>query len=435
MFRATTGGFLLVVGLLFVIVGGCVTVAAVGVGAANNERAVLPMICTGAVGVVVLLTGVGLITLSVRALWGRTRHSPPTPAKDGRVGRYLADITERREVDGKPHEVLYKRARRGKSGHPSSLSVRVPAAIPTTLQFNRENWFDRLSKRVGISREHQTGDDPFDATVYVRGPSDGYAELLLADGKRRAAVLALLDAGFTEVSLGGTHAVAIWRGFSPTTDDRDDLTPSAADLLRRLSADPPPAETTDTGHGDGLGARKATLWAVAIGFAATVPLVYFYHPVNFLDLLWRAAVVYAVLMPAFAWAGAFLLRGRNTSHDLWLGLTSLSLLLIGLGSLGTVAGVNAWTDRTPPETHTMTVSEKYVRKATSKRSAQYLVYAPHWDGQSQYKLEVSAAQYQQMTPGKSKVTVTTGGGGLGVPWVRERLIFPETVVVHHNDGS
>ena len=418
MLRTTTGVFLLAVGFVFALLGGGLAIAAVGSGGEAG-------VCVGVVGGVGFLTGASMIALSVWALRGkRTRLSPPAPAKDGRVGRYLADITERREADGKPHEVLYKRASSGKRGRPSSLSVWVPAAVPTAVQLNRENWFDRLSKRAGISREHQTGDDLFDAAVYVRGPSDGYAELLLADGKRRAAVLALLDAGFTEIRLGGTHAEAVWRGFSPSTDDRDDLSHTAADLLRQLSADPPPADLAHTDHGDGLGVRKTALWVVAIGFAATVPLLYLYHPVRLLDLLWRAAVVYAVLMPAFAWAAAFLLRGRNTSHDLWLRLTSLSLLLIGLGCLGTVAGVNAWTDRTPRETHTMTVSEKYVRKATSKRSAQYLVYAPHWDGQGQYKLEVSAAQYQQMTPGKSKVTVSTGGGGLGVPWVRERLIFP-----------
>ena len=38
---------------------------------------------------------------------------------------------------------------------------------------------------------------------------------------------------------------------------------------------------------------------------------------------------------------AILLRGKSTSHDRWAKLMGPGVLLIGLGSLGTVAAVNA----------------------------------------------------------------------------------------------
>ena len=117
---------------------------------------------------------------------GRTKYSPPylrlttsvDEASEGAGGAYREDARPRVEV--RPAVVL-----------------------------RAENSLDRLGKRIGVNREIQTGDQDFDARVYVESDApDQDLQRTLADDRVRRAVRALLDGGAVRVELDPTGLTA-----------------------------------------------------------------------------------------------------------------------------------------------------------------------------------------------------------------------------------
>ena len=143
----------------------------------------------------------GILAIVVGFILRSTRQAGDKTGADGRVGNYLADLSEPRARGGIRFEVHYQTPVSGKNGRPSMLVVRMPVSVPTSLAFNVEIWWDRFGKSLGIAREHQTGDAEFDDAIYIRAASAEYAEEYLANPDKRAAILALVRSGFLEVRL------------------------------------------------------------------------------------------------------------------------------------------------------------------------------------------------------------------------------------------
>lgn len=414
--QRSTGLFLLAVGCLFILLGVVGLVTAVADAPAWGMLWVL---------VGLLAAGGVLVALAVRVMAGARPIGTAPKVIDGRAGNYLADAAEARRYAGRTYEVYYRAPTKGKNARPSQLAVRVEAPTPTTLQFNEETWFDRLCKRIGIAREHQTGDRGFDAAVYVRGPSDGYAEEYLEDRDKRAAILELRRLGFREVRLTGEHVEALWPRFDPAADDRPDLTDEAVARLFVLARDLPARHARHATHGlPSKAARSAALWAVAITYAVLFLFVFVYPPVHESSLI---AAALALFVPAYlllGWVSAYLLRGTSTSHDRWAKLMSVGVLLVGLGSAGAVAAVNGLADSAPPDERSLSVSDK--RISTGKRGRKtYYATVPAWDRPGgTLEFRVGAAEYGTIAPGRSAIELTTGRGALGIAWVKSKHVRP-----------
>jgi hypothetical protein len=400
------GLILLVVGILLALVG------LVGSIVALSEPQ-LPI----ELFLVVFLVGIGgLFLLFV----GYKILRATKPQETGpRVGNYLTDVPESREIEGCPVEILYRKPVAGKNGRPSSLRLRLPLATPTTLQFNRETKFDRFCKGIGLSREHQTGDVDFDDTVYVRGPSYGYADQYLDSESKRAAILGLLDKGFTLVRLTGNDLEAEWTRFDPLTHDYPELIEeSAAELL--TLADEVPADDPDfaSERTDWRMAATVLLWLFALAFAATLTFVFIYSPIRTWDLAQPALELFALAYPLFVVMAGVLLHGASTSHDRWRPLVGVGFVLFGMGSVGTVAALNGMGDESPMVQRDAIITAKWV--STGRRGSQsYHVSVADWARPGQtIDFGVSFHEYGGIVPNRSHLLVTTSSGRLGIEWLK-----------------
>lgn len=152
----------------------------------------------------VLFASMLIVCYGVLQVHWANREIRPSAAEEGAlVGEFVAHVPLTRECQGLEYEEYYSAPIPGKKNspdRPSCLRIRLPCGIPVSLLLNSENWYDRLSKRMGIARELKTGDVEFDALVYVRTSATHYAESFLAAAKRREAVLSLLTMGFQSVA-------------------------------------------------------------------------------------------------------------------------------------------------------------------------------------------------------------------------------------------
>ena len=102
------------------------------------------------------------------------------------------------------------------------------------------------------------------------------------------------------------------------------------------------------------------------------------------------------------------------------------VLLIGLGSFGTAAALNALADPTPPKVRRAEIREKQTKRTGRRgRSTGYYVYVEAWDSPGEMiRFPVSFGDYQRVMPGKSRLELTTGDGWLGIPWVKSQQVQP-----------
>lgn len=351
----------------------------------------------------------------------------PKPV-EGRVGQFLMNMSETREKDGRRYEVHYLAPIKGKNGRPSSLHIRVPARTPTTMQFHREDWFDRMSKMLAIAREHQSGDEEFDRDVYVRCPSEAYAELVLADADRRSAVLALRKLGFHSVQLDGTQAFAHWPSFDPEKHDHPELVEAASDLLAVLAKDLPAEDPENVaGRPDRRRGWLVLLWFLAILYAVTIVSLSWFPPIHTSSLLLTALPIFIGGYLLFGWIAAFLIGGTSTSHDRWGTLMVFGLLFHGVGSVGTTTLINGAADPGPLAEHTAVVVDKRTHTSRSKNRTTVTYYATvnSWEpGGGTIEFKVGSGEYGQIVPHRSKLHLVVGSGRMGFEWLKSQRVVP-----------
>jgi hypothetical protein len=96
-----------------------------------------------------------------------------------------------REFDDVPYRMHVRRRRWGIIG----FSLRMPRRSPTWLRLLSETALDRWAKRVGLSREIQTGDARFDGLVYVTSDHPHVEKSLATSAALREAISDVFEAG------------------------------------------------------------------------------------------------------------------------------------------------------------------------------------------------------------------------------------------------
>jgi hypothetical protein len=404
--QRSIGQFLLWAGVavaFFVLVGG-------GILVFRPDSAGVPRESGFGIVLAALVAAPLLIYLGFRLLRGT---KPSAEEMDGRVGGYLPDQPEKRNLKGRTYEVEYQS--RG-NRRPSSLKIRVTARAPTPLQFDHKTWFDRLGVWLGIARPHQTGGREFDEVAYVRGRFEPFTEKYLADPGRRDAVQALLRAGFSQVCLTEEHVEANWPHFDPGTNGSPGLDELAARHLFKLADGiPERGKKQKPVPADDGALRVLAVWLAALLYAALFYCAILMPPLRIPELLVPVACAFAIIYPLFGWLSARLLSGHSASHDRWAYLMLFGIVLFGLGTIGAVAAVNALGD--PAETREVTVIGK---ADTGGKARRYSVTVPDWDGRGSASLSVSREEYEQIVPNKTKLELTTGKGRLGIEWIKQR---------------
>jgi hypothetical protein len=327
--------------------------------------------------------------------------------------------------DGQPIEVAFQAASRHSNRRTASrLTIALPLSVPLRAQFNRETAFDRTAKKMGVAKEHQTGDSTFDDAVYVRGPFDGYVEAYLDDADKRQTILTLLNQGFTEVRVTPRSVEAHWENFNPDDDDRPRLPEETAGHLAKLADHLPEATAPRTrGVAGWHDALHAAVWFLLFVYAAMILMLVRYRPLRTGDYVLPVllALILAVLL--FGWLGIRSLAGQAKSHDRLRRLGLASLILIPFGSIGTVVGLNGLLDASPPEVREARVEAK--RSSKSRRSTNYLVSVNDIKKPgSTIDFRVTSADFGRVMAGQSKVVFTVHRGALGLEWWVQKKVVP-----------
>jgi hypothetical protein len=374
----------------------------------------------GVAGVIMaIVVGLLLMTLGLRALPKAGALGQMEPS-DGRVAGFLPGARESRQVDGRAVEVHYI-PRMGKT--PSSLTVRLAVPSPVAMHLDPEGWFDTLCKWAGLAHEHQTGDARFDNSVYVRCPSNGFAHLFLSNSDRRRAISALLASGFKQVRLTRTHVEAFWPAFTPGSDGSIELTDEAGRHLAVLSSNMPMSDPDRASERTDWGLIRAVVfWVALLAISATFLFAFVYPPVRVSELLFGSALAYVLALPAFGWLAAWQLRGASTSHDRWACLMAPSVILLALGSMGSVAGANALLDRSPVEARSPVIHKKEAIRG-KKGSTSYRAYVADWRGSGQIELSITAQEHAGIFTNRSRMSLEIGNGALGIEWIKAKKVI------------
>ncbi|MCI0702476.1 MAG: hypothetical protein L0241_15440, partial [Planctomycetia bacterium] len=341
---------------------------------------------------------------------------------DGKVGEYIPNVSTTYEMDGSSYTVRYEPPVKGKNGRPSSLIIHTPVETKGEFQIVVETWFDKLCKRFGLAREIETGDDSFDEQCYIRTDMEEFTKAYLSDPVKRVAIVDLRRFGFNSVSVDDGDVSVIWSGFDPLKHDQPNLVEDVAARLILLARNLP-AHQPEFEHRTGQHRKmwQAVCWLGLVAYALTIFSLIAFTPVVTFDLLLRAAPVLLLGFPLFAFVSALLLSGTSTSHYKWGGLMLGSLILLPLGSAGSVALLNGLLDSSQPVTHTAVITEKYTSR--SKNKTRYHVRCESWRKPGEtLSYQISSAEYGAVVPRLSRMMVTTHAGGLGIEWQKSRQV-------------
>ncbi|MBK8067137.1 MAG: hypothetical protein IPK27_05805 [Rhodanobacteraceae bacterium] len=364
----------------------------------------------------ILVLIVLLGTAVIAGLFFLLRKSALGQAQKAQAG--LPGEWEARTLGGVAHQLKFRPRTSGKNSQPSLLSLRVATASKIDLQINRENWFDRFCKSLGIAREFQTGNRPFDDAWYLRGEIDTRLGMQLKQGELRGKIHGLMSAGFTELRHRPGWLQLDWTGFDPgkhTMPGEVEVAALAAvgSALPAASNAPIPRQT----------AAKAALWSVVIGYGACFLLGLAYPPVREWDL-WRLVLPAAALSFAmFAWTAAFVLRGYSRSHDHWILLAVAGLLCCTIGSRGVLGWWNGHEDPSPVGVQQVQVLSHWTSR--HKNRTTYRVKVPDWkrDGAT-LSYRVERQEYDQIARGARTFEVRTQAGRLRVEWQHGYRVLP-----------
>jgi hypothetical protein len=299
------------------------------------------------------------------------------------------------------------------------LQLRAQTGPLPELAIGCETGFERFGKRLGLSREVQTGDDAFDRQAYLDTalPDEAVHEIAGRQSFRRG-VLGLLDAGYS-VELGD-------EGLSATRNSEvlQDLHP---DRLRRGLQDAALA-VSELGRLDPRWiAHRAPRWPMvvsitAVGAAlvgivtrvtgASTPLS---GALENRGLLWGLAAC-VVVLPLLI----LLLRGRSDAfqHLVASGLGLLVALPLWASS-GAVIVNSTFDDSAPVVRRTSVLAKEEQRsRGVVRRSHSYYIRVQSWALQSVPRLEISKALYTSLQRG-SPVEIVTRAGFLGQEWIED----------------
>ncbi len=229
----------------------------------------------------------------------------------------------------------------GSKNSPSSFRVEIDAPSEKSFKVAREGGFDRLSKRLGISTEVQTGDQDFDENFYITTDDNEFIQSYFSSSAKRQAVRNIINAGFNRVEHDGKRMMAICSPFKIDKEiDQSVLTDLVSDLISlgqqmpHLSQSPVWPNQSPAWKTNRIMIFSTAVLVSVIGTIALVIGMSKYSPFDklavFLDSLkWSipAFIVYAGL-------AVLLLKGRSSSHRELLIAVSIALTGMILGGWG-----------------------------------------------------------------------------------------------------
>jgi hypothetical protein len=317
----------------------------------------------------------------------------------------------------------------GSRNSPPSLTILIKIPCPAKFTIRQEAWYDRLAKRIGLVAELQTGDPSFDKTYFFDTERGDVFLPYLSEPARRQQIDGLFNLGLPvrEIAFDKKGLRIV---LSPLKGDALASVPAEGYLDGLLSLS---GGLTDKGHSSSYGrslfpgaprppvsptglvllfsfiAFLIMGGAVCLGFGLSE-----YEPLgnrlilNALAISAPAALVF--LYFAFRW-----IRGRSSSHRIYLIVLILSLVGFPLALIGSAVTTNGYMDQGVETPREVPVTDRYVTK--SKDSQSYYLTFPSWQHPGETnRLSVTVDFFRKVRVG-DRIIIRTKPGFWQEEWI------------------
>jgi hypothetical protein len=345
--------------------------------------------------------------------------------------------------NGRAFAVTYER---DEAGTLFEVALPIEATNAGVLTVATGNLATKAARWFGISSGFviETGDPTFDAAHYLFYGDTVFGRAILSRPEKRAAIRALLRAGFTRVRIGPQVVAASARETVVARDlcaadiiaavidrlaslvvDLGALKPSASLAFRQSGANPAPVVAHKTRVSSGKEDRRVTLALVA-GLALAALGHYGFPALDELSLLMHAMAWSApALALALGWgwrAGGKPLRqqllrvGDPTTAWMafWMAIMIRPLIFAyGIAvAYGLAAVLNGLLDDAPATEHRVPVIRKEIDDEANYATVD------SWRGSGSETIRVWYSEYRRLLPGHTTITIVTKPGRFGFEWLR-----------------
>lgn len=325
---------------------------------------------------------------------------------------------------------------RGTKHDPSHFKIGVACRSPGGFKITEESGFDRFFKKKGICCEIQTGDEEFDDRFYLTTETIDFTTAVFKSADKRRAVAEIFETGFNQLphEHGFNHLIhdgetmaAVWSPFRHDEDHGRQFIPEILPNLVRLSERMPdkatPLEIADP---DWKRRRKRAFTMPGALFIAC----FFAFPFCLMECkpldAWRpvfgSLIVSIPLLAVYMWMAIRWIRGRADSHRELSMVFAVSVFAFVIGGIAFGIFLNGMFDISKPASHTVRIIDKYEDKKGKKRATGHYVIVKSWRDRDSEEIRVKRREYPKITPGKSKITVSTKPGLFGYEWIEEYKI-------------
>ena len=313
------------------------------------------------------------------------------------------------------------------------LQIAVRAQAGPDLEIRPERLWDRLGKRVGLSKELQTGSVEFDRRLYLVAEDPRLTLLLQHEPK----ALALIERLFAETTQLGLHARKLiyrndklWLELDVSGKQPLQLEEPIASQLQSISRHLAGALQATVGLQDNwlnqYRLAAVTLLAISSGLLVhgllqSYRIIQFPSPtiLDIDELLWDSLILSLVLLGVLVGATLILLWGSSRAHSVLLEILLVGSLGCALTAFVLLRDINSEFDRSPTTAMMAEVQDIYTQKGRRLARRYYLSLDPIGTQSPPIQVRVSQTLQRRVQKGQT-ITLVLRSGFLGYRWV-ERI--------------
>ncbi|MDH5737656.1 MAG: hypothetical protein OEZ23_05065 [Gammaproteobacteria bacterium] len=329
------------------------------------------------------------------------------------------------EVDGLAYIYNIREGKLGLQG----FFLGVEATTGYDYAFKRETGFDRFFKKMGLSKEFQSGDEDFDNLIYVLSDNKQLHRQIVHNAEIREAIQNLfkLESQYNFKLKEVRHrAGRLWIKIAGLSEFRKEDIPKVAStavpVLKTVSESLIQSQSRSLRWKDPFIIRSVLLLSLSAGLLANglihlvrvfwidIPFTMDQIPL-FVDALSLTAVIVVMFLIA-----VLLLLGRSSRAHIVL----LEVLLIGgIGAFATslveLRDLNIEWDNSPGQEFDLVLENKKIHRR--RRATSYNLYVTGWlDSERREKITVSSEFYDSLKIG-DRLRLVQREGYLGYRWV------------------